>query len=64
MDGILMKSKSKVTTGMTRATIRKRKDTSHKKVRLMVLLGINIITTTNMGILITTIGDGGTELMD
>jgi hypothetical protein len=30
----------------------------------MALLEINIITTINMGILITTIGDMGMELMD
>jgi len=64
MDGILMRSKSKRTTGMVMAMIRRRKDTSHKKVKLMALLAINIITTINMGILITTIGEGGMELMD
>jgi len=64
MDGILMRSKSKRTTGMVMATIRRRKDISHKKVKLMALLVINIITTINMGILITIIGDGGMELMD
>lgn len=59
-----MRSKNKRTTGMARVTIRKRKDTSHKKVRLMALLAINIITTINMGILITIIEDMGMELMD